>query len=238
MALGATVLATAVPGLKQKVATFVKNSFEKMGIGGTTDNRFFDDYLRVRDAFVKRGYLDLNSDWHKDALTRNRIRRSQVQDKGNFTKPYQRLRTWIIQVLNHSNPGLGDDYAELFPKFPMATEGGAFNAPMDAAIEIVNTIKPFTYKHDSLGFKTDGSLALETVAASVAPYSGGQMGGVAAPNTIMDHGGVDAMILNGFNRGINQNNRPASPPPAPAESGGGGGLLVAAVVALKLFGIF
>lgn len=124
----------------------VKNIANKIGLGGASQDRFFDRYFSIRDAFVGAGYLQVPSAFHSNAIDSFKIRKTQIKDKGdNYTAEFERLHKWVDYILNSKNPGLGDDYRKLFPQFKMANQGNMYGAPITALKEILRVFKPGTY---------------------------------------------------------------------------------------------
>lgn len=131
------------------VAEKAKALAGKLGIGGVTQDRFFDRYFQIRDWFVDAGYLKLGSKFHEDALTKYKIRKTQVTDKkskGNYEPEFKRLHQWCVAVLNNSNPGLGTLWAKYFPAFQMANLG---NITSEGALEglkiVIDAFPPGTF---------------------------------------------------------------------------------------------
>jgi hypothetical protein len=144
-ALALPGLAAAAPKLSNLINS-VSSLLNKIGLGGVTDERFFKRYVELREIFSQGGYLQVGSQWHEDALTRHQIRKTQVKDSGdNYTKEFQRLHNWCVDVMNHANPGLGTDYKELFPEFKMANQGNIYSVNVEVIEEIVKAIPPGKY---------------------------------------------------------------------------------------------
>lgn len=129
-----------------QIVSKVKDAVGKILPGGVTQDRFFERYDQIKSIFKNAGYPVAGAR-HDELLTKFRIRKTQVTDKktnGTYEDEFQRLRQWVVQVLNDSNPGLGDLYGELFPEFPMANKGNMIGEPIEALKEIVG-IEPGTF---------------------------------------------------------------------------------------------
>lgn len=132
----------------KKVDKFVSENLKGVFnlVGTVSQDRFFVRYSTIRDAFVGAGYLKVPSPFHNEALDKFQIRKTQVDDhKKEYSAEFERLRQWVVYVLNASNPSLGDDYALLFPRFEMANQGQMQGAPVSALKEIIKFFKPNTY---------------------------------------------------------------------------------------------
>lgn len=137
-----------------QVAEKIGSLVAKLGIpiGGVTQDRFFERYYQIKDIFKAAGY-PVEGARHDELLTQFKIRKTQVKDRksDNYHEEFQRLRLWVIQMLNDSNPGLGDLYAQFFQSFPMmvysdgkVSNGQMASEPIEALKDFV-TIKPGTY---------------------------------------------------------------------------------------------
>lgn len=157
-----------------KVGKAVGKLAGAIGLGGVTQDRFMARYTEIRDVFVKYGYLTLGSKFHEDALTRNKIRKTQITDKktkGNYEPEFARLHKWVVEVMNNANPGFGDLYSEIIPAWPMANLGNIVNEPVEALKLLIENTPPGSFNVNTMSNDDIALLKQELFEAPSEPIT-------------------------------------------------------------------
>ena len=136
-----------------KASEAVQNLAGKIGIGGVTDDRFIARRDEIIKLFQSTGYLPNESKDSTGLLNKNKIAHADIPDRktnGNYSAEFQRLRQYIVDVLNLKNPGLGTVYGQYFPTIPMVNLGGPDDSFLEALKLVVKSFPPGTYKGGEL----------------------------------------------------------------------------------------
>jgi hypothetical protein len=129
-----------------KLINGVKNLLSKFSVGQPSQTRFLARYKQIRNIFSNGKYLVVGSPWHEAALTRHKIRATQIDDHSkDYREEFGRLRQWVIDVMNTANPGLGTDFGALIPEFKMANKGQIHGIYDDLIKAIVDAVPPNNY---------------------------------------------------------------------------------------------
>lgn len=124
----------------------ISNIAGKIGLGGVTQDRFFERYNELKSSFKNGGY-PVSGAKHDELLTSNKIRKTQVEDKkknGNYEPEFKRLHNWVREMLDFYNPGLGGIWSEQFPQFTMVNLGNISDKDpaLQAAKILIENFKP------------------------------------------------------------------------------------------------
>lgn len=149
LGVGPVVVATGVIDLVKKIKP-LKDLADKissvLGLGGSDQDRLIKRYYEIKDFLRANGYDDGDNlgKW----LDQYNIRKTDLknnQKQAYWKAAYERLRQFTITWLNYVNPGLGNDYGNLFPEWKMVNEGQIHSAPIEAIKVIVKEFPRNSY---------------------------------------------------------------------------------------------
>lgn len=114
-------------------------------VGGVTQDRILDRVEEARALFEKYGYNKGLVNF-KDF----KLQKTGIPDKktgsDTYAPEFERLRKYIIAVLNAYNPGLGEVYSSVWPSFIMANKGNIKSEPLKDLQTLLQTYPVGTYK--------------------------------------------------------------------------------------------